>query len=117
MPTTNGHEVVTGLVLDGHYGWHNHARMIGVATSLGFPISDDDQAMVDRYDTGDPSQTNEDDAEAVIGQGGLMDDALEWLNDHTDGDVVWHWHDGEFFLSPFCEDGDCGREDCAHCWD
>jgi hypothetical protein len=30
---------------------------------------------------------------------------------------VWHWHDGEFFLSPTCEDpDDCEDLDCAH-WD
>ena len=30
---------------------------------------------------------------------------------------VWHWHDGEFFLSPICDDPDeCEDETCAH-WD
>jgi len=28
---------------------------------------------------------------------------------------VWHWHDGEFFLSPLCDDEDtCTDETCAH---
>lgn len=28
---------------------------------------------------------------------------------------VWHWHDGEFFLSPICDDPDnCEDETCAH---
>lgn len=83
MPTTNGHQVETGCVLDNHFGWHNHARLVGVAASLGFPISDDDQAIVDRYDTGDPDQTTDDDFEIVAGQGGIVDDAINWLNDHT----------------------------------
>ena len=54
MPTTtNGHTVDTGCVLDSHHGWHNHARMIAEAVSLGFELDDDAQALVDRYDAGE----------------------------------------------------------------
>lgn len=45
------------------------------------------------------------------------DNAEMWLNDHATQDgYLWHWRDGEFFLSPTCEDGECGRDDCA-CWE
>lgn len=145
MPITNNHPVNVGLVLDGHYGWHNHARLIAEAVSLGFPITDDDQAMVDTYDAGE----TDDDHESIIGQGGIMDDAEAWLNANTPAECthcgqpvewrqsgwwthiglrgqcplrmsdtakhyLWHWSDGEFFLSPQCEDDDCDDDTCAH---
>lgn len=41
----------------------------------------------------------------------------QWLNDHTETEgYLWHWRDGEFYLSPICEDGDCDDDTCAH-WD
>jgi hypothetical protein len=147
MPTTNGHAVEVGLVLDGHYGWHNHARMIAEAVGLGYEVSDADQAIIDRYDTGDYSGDDAmDEAERVTD---LMDEAERWLNEHTPAECincgqpvewrpsgwyihagirgqcslrmsdtaqgyVWHWSDGEFFLSPMCDNDDCDDETCAH---
>jgi hypothetical protein len=36
----------------------------------------------------------------------------------SDGESVqgylWHWSDGEFFLSPMCDDEDCDDDTCAH---
>lgn len=110
MPTTNNHEVVVGLVLDGHFGWHNHARMIAVATDLGFELDVAGQRDVDFYDSG---ETNDNDSVTEIVMD-IMDDAERWLNEHTDDGYVWHWSDGEFFLSPMCENGDCDDETCAH---
>lgn len=50
-------------------------------------------------------------------------DIEEWLNDRTcrtptdtADHHVWHWSDGEFFLSPLCGDDDCDDPTCAH-WD
>lgn len=46
-------------------------------------------------------------------------DAIEeWLNEHTETEgYVWHWRDGEFFLSPICDDPEeCDDDTCAH-WD
>jgi hypothetical protein len=44
-------------------------------------------------------------------------DAIEqFLNEHTPDGWMFHWRDGEFFLSPICEDGDCDDDTCAH-WD
>lgn len=93
--TCNGHVVEPGCVLDNHWGWHNHARMIEVATGLGFVISDEDQAVVDRYDSGE-SEDDDNDSEVVSD---LMDEAERWLNDNTDGvGCFWTWHDGDFVL-------------------
>lgn len=110
MPTTNNHPVNVGCVLSAPFGWHNLARMIAVATDLGYVISDDEQAIVDRYEAGD-SDPDSNDHEVVIE---MMDDAEAWLNEHTDDGYLWHWSDGEFFLSPFCGD-ECDDEMCA-CW-
>jgi hypothetical protein len=116
MPTTNGHEVVTGCVLDNHFGWHNHARLINeVAIPFGFVLDDEGQAAVDRYDTGDPDQTDENDPEVVMD---ILREAEDWLNEHTTDGYLWHWSDGDFFLSPWCggDDPDCDDDECAH-WD
>jgi hypothetical protein len=144
MPITNGHEVNVGLCLDGHWGWHNHVRMLGIAEDLGWEIDDELRAIMTRYDAGE-SDPDGNDHEIVID---AMDEAERWLNDHThaecmecgedltwsevegswvhgDGEhqaddrvrrYVWYWHDGEFFLSPICENGDCDDDTCAH-WD
>jgi hypothetical protein len=45
----------------------------------------------------------------------FAEEAETALNDATPDGFVWHWHDGEFFLSPMCEDEEgCTDETCAH---
>lgn len=141
MPTTNGHQVETGCVLDNHWGWHNTARAIAVAVDLGYPITDAESDTVACYDI------DEDCADEVIGQGGILDDAVNWLNDHTpyecptcgqpvemtdsggwwrhvglQGDCpvrlmdqargyLWHWYEGDFMLSPWCGGDDPDCDD------
>lgn len=136
MPTTNGHAVTTGLVLDGHFGWHNHKRMIDVACDLGFPLPESDRVVLDAYDSG---EHNEDMTHEFVFE--MMDEAEQWLNHNTPpvctqcGEPVewrpsgwfthvglrgqcslrmsdtcqrymWHWWEGDFMLSPWC-----GKED------
>lgn len=167
MPTTNGHPVQTGCFAEGHRGWYAGQRVIEVAQSLGWELDAEGQQAVDDF----YSQDDHDDLhEIVIGQGGIVDDAEAWLNEHTpvlcaicggemewrDGlyravhvatdhaycergiytdpdephgtingapmgrpqSYVWHWRDGEFFLSRICEDHDsnCTDDECAG-WD
>lgn len=150
----NGHEYETGCVLAGHWGRHNHARMVLEAEGLGFPLDDEDRQTLDEYDRNDWDPQTQWHAEAVAT---MMDEAERWLNERTaarcahcglvvwhndarwvhdgtplddptvceDGtsltdemvlSFVWHWRDGEFFLSPLCENGDCDDDTCAH-WD
>ena len=78
MPTTNGHEVIPGCVLDGVFGWHNDARMIAVATDLGFELDVAGQRDVDAYDTGE--YDNDGLAEIVHD---IMREAEDWLNANT----------------------------------
>lgn len=40
---------------------------------------------------------------------------LDRMNARTPEGYIWHFHDGELFLSPMCDDETCGREDCASC--
>lgn len=142
MPIVNGQEAVCGLVLDGHFGWHNAVRMLQVAEGFGWEIDDELRTTMDRYDAGE----SEDDSADVEIIHEAMDEAEQWLNDMTlaerksdgvncfwhgqwytddghgtpvpDEDVqryVWHWHDGEFFLSPICDnEEECNDDTCAH---
>lgn len=102
----NGNATATGCYIDGHWGWRGTARTLEIAEDLGYPRSEGDRAMLADED----SESYMDDA--VF----LADKAEAWLNDHTAEGFVWYWHDGEFFLAPMCEDGDCDDETCAH-WD
>ena len=39
-------------------------------------------------------------------------DMEDWLNDHTPDGLVWHWQDGEFFLSRYCGTDGCDDDEC-----
>lgn len=46
-----------------------------------------------------------------------VDRIEQWLNENTPEGWLWHWRDGEFYLSPLCDDEEnCTDEECAH-WD
>lgn len=110
----NGQTTQTGCYVDGHWGWRGTARAISTAHELGYVMTQDDHDLVARW-VNDETMTDDDDSltDAVLA---IADESETWLNDHTADGFVWHWHDGEFFLSPMCEDGDCQDETCAH-WD
>lgn len=115
MPIVNGQEAVCGLVLDGHFGWHNHVRMLEVAEGFGWEIDDELRAVMTRYDSGwkllngfsvevvDLVRVERDALHEIIFE--AMDEAERWLNDHTHGtrkcdgaDVTWGEVDGAWFL-------------------
>jgi hypothetical protein len=149
--TINNNPVETGCYCEGHRGWHGTAHVINLAVGFGFELDAEGQDAVDRYDSCD--ETDDPDLfEVVAGQGGICDEAVAWMNEHTssicghcfqpvhltdsgewyvhDGlptemcprfsdtalHFVWHWHDGEFFLSPTCHGQDCEQPECASCW-
>lgn len=115
MPKTNGHTVETGCYAEGHRGWHAHAHVIELAEGFGFPLDDEARELVHAYDTNDHADDDHNTRLEVVLD--IMDEAEAWLNDHTTAGYVWHWRDGEFFLSPMCEDEDaCEDDTCAH-WD
>ena len=158
MPYTNGQLVNTGCVAEGSRGWYAGQRVIEEAQGLGWELDAEGQEAVDRYytsawDSEDPADAT---FEIVVGQGGIVDEAAQWLNDntpptcpncgqpaepsegqfgtsvgfwrHVNGQgsciyrlfdhvlsYVWYWHDGEFFLSPICDDEEeCSDDECAH---
>jgi hypothetical protein len=128
-PAVNNHDYAEpGCWAAGHRGWYIGDRVIEIAEGFGYELDAEGQAVRERYYAGE-SDPESDDFEIVVGQGGIVDEAEQWLNDHTDGcrksdgahvfwhgqwydddgnavpdeDVqrfVWHFSDGEFFLSP-----------------
>lgn len=91
-----------GCVLDGARGWRITADLItDIAKPLGFPVSDQDLYVIGAYNHNLPAMEEDgkraiDPMEYVID---LADRAEEWLNEQTPSGLLWHWHDGEFFLS------------------
>lgn len=110
----NGHEAVPGCYVSGDWGWRAHLRCVLVAQDYGFAVDNDLVNVLVRFATG---ETTDDVIDPVIGAGGLTDQAEVWLNDHTTDGFIWHWSDGEFFLSLWCgEDPDCTDDECACSW-
>ncbi len=123
MPMVNGHHAETGCYVDGHWGQYGPDHLADQAETFGWRADGDSdeyplegygndprywRRVADRYGDKVPHAWDRH-IEAA--------DAIEtWLNDHTEDGYGWYWHDGEFFLSPICEDGDCEDETCAH-WD
>jgi len=79
MATVNGHEVEPGCKVGGHLGIYATHDALLLAKALGWPGEV-------------PPVLHEDEP-------GVMDDAEDWLNEHTEQYFVWEWVDGEFFLS------------------
>lgn len=121
----NGHPVEPGCYIDGHWGQYSPDRLAEIAEGFGWspdkPTDDPRviRAFADQLDEYRDLPLWEWHSESA-------DDIETWLNDHTvsgwlpgaDGgtrdrtNFVWHWHDGEFFLSPLCDDPD----DCTDVW-
>jgi hypothetical protein len=132
----NGQECVTGCVFDSHWGWHNTARLIHLASDLDvITLTDEEWAMVESYDDGTSEDgyyealrfiKNLDDhgvkhffrAEQtntfeIVHD--MADEAGRALNEHTPEGFIWFWEGGDFFLSPICdEEEDCHDDTCAH---
>lgn len=97
-----------GCWIEGSRGWTGSVRLIEIAESYGFPMDDDDRALVAAYDesreeplTLSTGQVIEPDSihELVIGQGEMADKAETWLNDNVAPEgYSFGWHEGEFYL-------------------
>ncbi len=116
MPNVNGHPAECGSYVEGHWGQYGADHLAEQAEAFGWSPD---------KPTDDPREIRKE-AEAAEEEGRshwhwevymeAADDIEEWLNDRTGFGYIWHWHDGEFFLSPLCENGDCDDDTCAH-WD
>lgn len=103
-----------GTWLDGHMGWHNHYRAIDRAVSYGMPYSADDDAIRDAYADEAESVTLADGevldqdsvAEAILGQGELLDKATDYLQSLAPKGYAFIWDMGELSLSQVNDDGE-----------
>jgi hypothetical protein len=109
---TNGTSVELGCYIDGHWGQYGPDRLADVAESLlgdvATPAADTIRVARERIDAGDY------DGDHLEILNDAADELEQLLNGATPASFVWHWHDGEFFLSPLCDDLDCTDETCAH---
>ncbi len=125
---TNGTECETGCVIDGHWGNYGLARMLEITDDiLGTAFHAEAATLYantppiiivptsDGFSYKDgPLPTEPWDGFTFEFLNEIADDAESALNDATPEGFVWHWHDGEFFASPICDDDDCDNEECAH---
>ena len=104
-------DIEPGCYVDGHWGWRGVIHQVLQFEGVVFHLSEADWSVIDRYD----SVCDMADAEAMIA---LADEAEEMLNNALRPGLIAHWHDGEFFVSPHCDDETtCTDETCAHwCW-
>lgn len=93
-----------GCYLDGHFGWHNIYRVIELAQTHGFALSEVDQGLVDAYGEQVESYTPDDTtdpydecgiAEAVYE---ISNEATDYLGSITAAGLYWEWDMGELCL-------------------
>lgn len=99
-----GYEPATGCWIDGHWGVYGVSRLVEIAQDYGFEISDLDESALHAYKKGIQSFQDErtgeyhDASEWMLMQGGLADEAEEWLNNNVAlPGFMFGWNDGEFF--------------------
>ncbi len=103
------YEPATGCWIDGHWGHYGAARLVEIAQDYGFEISDLDEAALEGYRDWDKESfldeaTGEyhNASEWILMQGGLADEAEEWLNDNVARPgFAFGWSDGEFFYMDY----------------
>lgn len=70
----------------------NNLTLVRLAQAYGWEIPSEYRAAWNAYLASDGYE----ETESIIGQGELVDVAMEWLNDHTQNGI-WEW-DGGLFL-------------------
>lgn len=106
----NGHEAPPGCYIDGHWGQYGPDRLADIAEGFGWHATDPSNdprywrsVAVWLYDNGYGVSDAEPAAWERLHE--AADRIEAWLNEHTEGDFVWSWEDGEFFLMPYNDDG------------
>lgn len=77
-----------GCWVDGSRGWYAMSLVVDAALARGMVLGEDDTAILVAYRAGDEclvlaSGEEVDVVGSVVGQGELVDRALEWLNEHV----------------------------------
>lgn len=92
---------MAGTWLDGHVGWANHYRVVDRAVQYGYNLKPEDEATLDAYvawmrdEFRDPESSL---PEAIIGQGGLVDEVTEYLEGLAPRGYHFEWDMGELSL-------------------
>lgn len=99
----NGNEVEAGCWLDGAAGWTNSYRIVDIATHHGMKLDAEDAAVVEWYrETGnsdaDDSDETLDKLEAMTGQGGITDKAVEYIGEQLPEGWVLNVEMGEYIV-------------------
>lgn len=91
-----------GTWLDGSQGWTNAYRVIERAEAYGFVVPEDDRAALDFYRSGGYPETDAEITmyEAISGQGGLSDQATDYLEERAPEGFTFLWDAGELSLVP-----------------
>ncbi len=85
-----------GCHIDGHTGWRGIADVCDIATDLGWKPEGKRAHRTMRWALRQFRNGTSTNDMAYW----FSDEAEQWLNDNTADGFVWHWCDGEFFLSP-----------------
>lgn len=93
---------MAGTWLDGTMGWHNAYRVIDRAQSYGFQIPPGYGEALRRYREDDYDGLTDDERSdtsgAIIDQGGLSDQATDFLEEHAPEGYTFVWDAGELSL-------------------
>ena len=99
-PVTKATADNAGCWVDGARGWAAPIHMVDIAVERGWPITDEDQEILDLV------KDRRGDCDRETWQE-LCDDVESWLNDHVAPEgFSFGWHDGDFVLwtlASWCE--------------
>lgn len=97
----DGNKFLTGCLANGIFGIDYQAiTVLEIARGHGFTHDKVPEEFVDVYEDLLYSSRSIDGMEsAILDQGGLLDYAVDWLNDHVAPDgYAYGFHDGDFFF-------------------
>lgn len=97
---TNGQEVETGCYVDGHWGQYGTARVVEIATDLGWDSPSDLELASRHMASSGPSMEPDITPDEFESLDGASDDAEVYLNSITPAGYSWGWSGGELFLWP-----------------
>lgn len=107
-PIGLGYEFSTGCWIDGHWGHYGVSRLVEIAQDLGMEISGLDESALWAYKNSEEQFQDEitgeyhSSSEWMLMQGGLADEAEDWLNENiAKPGFSFGWNDGEFFLMDY----------------
>lgn len=92
-----------GVIFDSHHGWHVHYLVVDLAVSAGFRIGVFERIQLDLYRDGghDLAESQRAAAMHILDAGGLVDQAVAYLNEHCAAPGHhFEFHEGDFMYWP-----------------